>query len=62
MKLIQKLFNRNKPDNINAGDMVTIKVAGKPKRYQVIAVYPDRIKVIDNDMKISAYPIGAIIV
>ena len=27
MKLIQKLFNRNKPANINAGDMVTIKVA-----------------------------------
>lgn len=62
MKLIQKLFNRNKPANINCGDMVTIKVAGKPKRYQVIAVYPDRIKVIDNEMKISAYPIGAVIV
>ena len=43
-------------DGIQASDIVFIKVDGKPKRFQVVAVYEDRIKVIDNMMRISAYP------
>jgi hypothetical protein len=48
-------------DGIQASDIVFIKVDGKPKRFQVVAVYEDRIKVIDNMMRISAYPKNAVI-
>ena len=48
-------------DGIQASDIVFIKVDGKPKRFQVVAVYEDRINVIDNMMRIAAYPKIAVI-